>query len=196
MSVQETSGPSDTAEGGPALPRLGPQLWLLLALGIGSILWGLLVMSLRPAALTSIAVFAGLSFLFGGAAQFLLARGLDGGWRVLAYVGGVLGLLAGIGAFAWPGMTIVVLAIFTAWSLVVSGILRIVGTFAGPRSDLWWVGLVAGVVELVLGLWAIGSPERIVLLFVNLIGLWLVVVGVDCIVVAFTRRRPATVGRG
>ncbi len=201
MSVQETPDTSHTeaaevvpARGMPATdpaprrPRPAPQLWLLLGLGIGSILWGLLVMSLRPAALASIAVFAGLSFLVGGAAQFLLARELDGGWRVLAYIGGALGLVAGIAAFAWPGMTIAVVAVFTAWSLVVSGILRIVGTFAGPRAELWWVGLVAGLVELVLGLWAIGSPERIVLLFVNLIGLWLVVVGVDSIVMAFTRR--------
>lgn len=191
----QSAGDTHLTEGGSPNDRrgapgtgMGMGMWVLLVSGIGSILYGLLVMSLRPSALVSIAIFAGVSFLVGGAAQFLLARNLVGGWRALAYVAGALGLVAGIAAFVWPAMTIAVLAIFTAWSLTVSGILRLVGTFAGHRKELWWVGLIAGVVELALGLWAIGSPDRIVLLFINLVGLWLVVVGVDCIVAAFSSR--------
>ena len=41
-------------------------------------------------------------------------------------VGGVLGIAAGVVAFLWPGITLLALAIFVAWYLVVSGIFTVV----------------------------------------------------------------------
>ncbi|WP_300016680.1 DUF308 domain-containing protein [Pseudonocardia sp.] len=162
--------------------------WVLLLLGVLTVFYGLLVMSLRPAALASVVVFAGIGFIVSGVAQFLIAGGIDGGWRWVAYAGGALGIVAGVAAFVWPGPTLYVLAVITAWAFVVSGLTRIVGTLLGSRAGLWWLGLVLGLFELLLGMWAIGSPLREVLLFVNLIGIFLIVSGVDAIVVAATKR--------
>jgi uncharacterized membrane protein HdeD (DUF308 family) len=106
----------------------------------------------------------------------------------LAYLGGLIGIAAGVAAFIWPSITLIVLAILTAWALVGSGAVRIVGAVIGRDRDLWWLGLLAGVVELLLGLWAIGSPGRELLLMVNLIGIYLVIVGVDTMVSALAGR--------
>lgn len=162
--------------------------WVLLVLGVLTVFYGLLVMSLRPAAVATLALLAGLAFVVAGAAQFLLAGALEGGWRYVAVAGGVLGIVAGVAAVAWPAVTLTVLAILTAWSFVVNGLTRLVATLVGSKRGLWWLGLLLGAAELALGLWAIGSPGREILLLVNLIGIFLVVAGVDAVVGAFAVR--------
>jgi uncharacterized membrane protein HdeD (DUF308 family) len=180
-------------DGGPAVaPTAGPSArtsvqWAMLGLGVLAVLYGLLVVSLRPAALASIAVFAGVAFLVGGLVQLALAGGLSGGWRWWGFAGGALGIVAGVLAFVYPGLTLVVLAVLAAWAFVIDGVVRIVNSLTERGRDLWWLSLVAGVAELLLGLWAVGSPVREVFLLVNLIGIYPVVVGVDTAVTALTR---------
>ena len=161
---------------------------VLLVLGMLTVFYGLLVISLRPVAVATVAVLAAFAFLIAGAAQLLLGGSLDAQWRWFAYAGGVAAIIAGIAAFAWPGLTLVVLAVITAWAFVVNGLVRLVSTLAQEKGDLWWLGLVVGAAELLLGLWAVGSPGREVLLLVNLIGIFLVVTGVDSIFAAFAAR--------
>jgi uncharacterized membrane protein HdeD (DUF308 family) len=132
----------------------------LVVFGLLTVVYGLLVMSLRPAALASVAVLAGIALIVGGVVQLGLAAEVEKGWRWLAYVGGLVGVAAGIAAFVWPALTLFVLALVTAWSLVINGVVRIVDSVAGRARELWWLGLLAGVLELGLGLWAIGSPGR------------------------------------
>lgn len=194
----ESHDETDADGGAPRATRTAPgRRWrpapdgsrpVLLVLGILTVFYGLLVISLRPVAVATVAVLAAFAFLIAGAAQLLLGGGLDVPWRWFAYAGGVAAIIAGIAAFAWPGLTVVVLAVITAWAFVVNGLVRLVSTLAQEKGDLWWLGLVVGAAELLLGLWAVGSPGREVLLLVNLIGIFLVVTGVDSIFAAFTAR--------
>lgn len=169
--------------------------WAMLLLGVLTVFYGLLVMSLRPAALASIAVLAGIGFVVAGAVQFLIAGGMDRRWRWVAYVGGSFGIVAGIAAVVWPGPTLLVLAVITAWGFVVNGLSRIIGSLLGAKHGLWWLGLVLGLFELLLGMWAVGSPLREVLLFVNLVGIFLILSGVDAIVLAVSGRDEASAPR-
>jgi uncharacterized membrane protein HdeD (DUF308 family) len=166
--------------------RLGPW-WLCLVLGIAWVLYGMLVLSLRPGSVYSVVLLAGFAFIFGGISQFVIAQRVDS-WQWLFYVGGVLGILAGIMAFAWPAATLRVLAVFVAWYLAIGGIFSIVAAFAGPKRDWWWLGLVTGVLMFMLGIWAIGSPLRELLLFINLVGIYMVFFGVSEIFAAFSLR--------
>jgi uncharacterized membrane protein HdeD (DUF308 family) len=81
-----------------------------------------------------------------------------------------------------------VLAIFVSWYLVVAGIFNIVGALAGPKRDWWWAGLVVGVLQLVLGIRALGSTTRQLLLLLNLVGISLIFFGVSEIFAAFSLR--------
>ncbi|GAA0895886.1 hypothetical protein GCM10009559_53140 [Pseudonocardia zijingensis] len=168
----------------PAWRRVG-----LVVFGLLTVVYGLLVMSLRPAALATVAILAGFALIVGGVAQLGLAPEVERGWRWLAYLGGVVGIIAGLAAFFWPALTLFVLALVTAWSLVINGVIRIIDSVVARTRDLWWLGLIAGVLELGLGLWAIGSPGRELLLLVNLIGIYLIIAGVDAIVAALTAER-------
>jgi uncharacterized membrane protein HdeD (DUF308 family) len=180
-------------EPGPAAarpPGQGRRLAGSVVLGLLTVVYGLLVMSMRPAAIATVALFAGFALLAGGIVQLALAGGVDRPWRWLAYAAGLVSVVAGIAAFAWPGLTLLVLAVLVAWSLVINGVVRIVASVTGRHRDLWWLGLIAGVVELLLGLWAIGAPGREVLLLVNLLGIYLVIAGVDAVVTAIADRSP------
>lgn len=167
--------------------------WLNLVTGILWLLYGLMVLSLRPGSVSSLAILAGIAFIFGGIAQFVMAQRVDS-WRWLFYVGGVLGIIAGIMAFVWPGKTILVLAVLTSWYLVISGIFAVVAAFAGPKRDWWWVQLIFGVLMFLIGAWAIGSPGRELLLLVNIVGFYMVFLGISEIFAAFAVRSEQQYG--
>jgi len=168
--------------------------WIGLVAGIIAVLYGLFVLSLRPNALSSLAILAGITFIFGGLTQFLAARRVES-WQWLFYVGGVLAIAAGIAAFVWPDRTLYVMAVFLAWYLVLGGILTVIDAFLGPKYDWWWLRILLGALLFILGAWAIGSPMREVLLFVNLIGFYLLIYGFTEIFAAFALRSAGkTVG--
>lgn len=151
--------------------------WVYVLSGALWLVYGLLVLSLRPGAITSLAILTGIAFILGGVTQLVIAQRMPM-WRWLWYTGGLLGVAAGIAVFVWPDKTLLVIAVFVAWYITITGVLSIVAAFIGPRQEFWWVGLVIGVVQIALGVWAIGSPGRELLLLVNLVGIWLVLYGI------------------
>jgi hypothetical protein len=62
----------------------------------------------------------------------------------LFIVAGNLGVVAGIGTFVWPGITLYVVSILVAWYLIVFGIVHLVTALAGPEVAWWWTGLLLG----------------------------------------------------
>ena len=101
-------------------------------------------------------------------------------------------MIAGIITFVWPNQTVLVVAVFVAWYLVFAGIFSIIGAFVGPKREWWWIGIIVGLLEFLLGVWAIGSPGRELLLLINLIGVWLIFYGVGEIFTAFALRSRKT----
>ena len=85
----------------------------------------------------------------------MLARlGLQWGW-VLAY--GIVTLLAGIAALAWPGATLLVIAVLFGVQLIVSGIFRFVAALASDELAGGSRVLLAllGILSVFIGLWAV-----------------------------------------
>ena len=166
---------------------LSAAWWWFLILGI---LWtglGMYILSYRTGSLAVVATLVGVAFLFGGIAQLMVASRVHD-WRWLFILTGVLGVLAGILTFAWPGITLYVVSILAAWYLVFFGIFNVVAALAGPKISWWWTGLLLGVAELVLGVWAVHSWQRSVFTLLTLVGVWAVFHGVNEIFAAFTLR--------
>jgi len=145
------------------------------------------VLSYRVGSLYAVAAFVGVAFLFGGITQLAVA-GRAQSWRWLFIVGGILGVIAGIITLVWPDITLYVVSIFVAWYLVVFGIMHLVTSLAGPKVSYWWTGLLLGIAELVLGVWAVRSWQRSLLTLVTLVGVWAIFHGVSEIFAAFTVR--------
>ena len=158
-----------------------------LVLGIVWTLFGMYVLSYRVGSLVAVAALVGVAFLFGGVTQLAVASQVQS-WRWLFILSGILGVAAGIGTFVWPDITLYVVSILVAWYLIVFGITHLVDALAGPKVGYWWTGLLLGVAELALGVWAVRSWERSLLTMMTLVGVWAIVFGVNEIFAAFTLR--------
>jgi len=92
----------------------------------------------------------------------------------------------------WPGLSLLVLAFFVGAWLAVSGSFHIV-TSLSRRRELphWGFTFSVGVIELLLGIWAMRRPEATLALLITIIGLWAVVTGVIYCGLAFEIRGTA-----
>jgi len=160
--------------------------WLL-ALGAVWIWFGMFVLSYNVASLVAVATFVGVAFLFGGITQLVLAS-REPTMRWLSIVGGILGIAAGIGTFLWPDITLYVVSILVACYLITFGTIHIITALAGPKPPWWWTGLLLGISELVLGVWAARSWEHSLVTLVTLVGVWAICRGVNEIFAGFTLR--------
>jgi uncharacterized membrane protein HdeD (DUF308 family) len=151
--------------------------WLFLIIGVLWILFGMFVLSYNVGSLLALAIFAGVTFIMTGINQLLSFGRVEGGWRWLFLVGGALSIIAGIIAFVWPGRTLLVLSVVLAWFLVFKGIVDIVAAFSNHGRPWWWVTLILGILELLLGIWAAGYPGRSLIVFVNLVGIYAIFYG-------------------
>jgi uncharacterized membrane protein HdeD (DUF308 family) len=185
MAVSDLSMPGVSRDD---VRRLSRSWWLFLTLGILWILFGMFVLSYNVGSLLALAVFAGITFVSTGVTQLVGASRAEG-WRWLHVVGGALSLLAGIVAFVWPGATLVVISVVLAWFLVFKGIVDVVTALADTGRAWWWVTLILGVLELLLGIWAAGYPGRSLFVFVNVVGIYAVFYGITEIFAAFEIRR-------
>jgi uncharacterized membrane protein HdeD (DUF308 family) len=171
-----------------AVQGLTRAWWLFLILGVLWILFGMFVLSYNAGSLLVLAIFAGITFLMTGVNQLLSAGRVEGGWRWLYIVGGALSIIAGIIAFVWPGRTLLVISVVLAWFLVFKGIVDIVSAFTNHGRPYWWVTLILGILELLLGIWAAGYPGRSLFVFVNLVGIYAIFYGFTELFAAFDLR--------
>ena len=164
--------------------------WMALSVitGILMIVLGVLFLTWPGLTLATVLLLVGIFLIVYGIA--LALAGLIGhaegrGWAIFT---GILGIIVGIIAIAWPGMTaLALLYILGAWA-VVTGITDIVGAFAsglkgGKRT---WL-IILGVLSIIVGIVFFAYPVSGALAILWLIGLYLIVYGVLRIVDGFTR---------
>jgi uncharacterized membrane protein HdeD (DUF308 family) len=182
MSMRITLSPEEERAVAEAYAR---TWWLWLVAGILWLLLGFIVLSLRPASISVCVILIAIAFWLGGITQFALAFVLEGGWRWLTIIGGTLAIAAGIAALVWPEPTLVVISIFVAWYLLIRGIFDVCVALSHTHVRGWWMPLVAGLVAIVLGAWAIGNPDRSVLLLISIIGIWAIFKGAADLMASF-----------
>ena len=80
-------------------------------------------------------------------------------WRWLHVAFGIIAIIAGVAALVWPGQTFLVLAAIIGWYVLFAGIFDIAASFAiQDEVDLWWLQLILGIAQVLIGFWAIGYP--------------------------------------
>ena len=144
--------------------------WFLV-LGVLWTLFGMYVLSYRVGSLAAVAALVGVAFLFGGITQLAVASRVQS-WRWLFILSGILGVTAGILTLVWPDITLYLVSILAAWYLIAFGISHMIDALAGPKLGWWWTGLLLGIAELALGVWAVRSWERSLLTLMTLVGVW------------------------
>ncbi len=168
---------------------LGGWWWLLLVTGILWILIGIFALEADFDSAVLIGYLVAVWLLFAGGAEFATIGAVEG-WKWLHAVLGVLFVLGGIAALLEPFQTFTVLAGLMGFFLVIKGIFDFaLALQLRAATDLWWLTLILAVIEVGLGIWAIGYPGRSAALLIIWVGVGAIVRGISDIVTAFEARR-------
>lgn len=177
------------------LPILARNWWILALRGVVSILFGILTLVYPGLALNTLILLFALYALIDGVSTAMMAiqqRKHQYWWVHL--LEGLVGILAGILAVAYPGMTaLIMLYIIAAWA-VFTGLFEIWGAIR-LRKEIkgeLWLGL-SGVISVLFGLLLVfNNPLNGILAVLTLVAAYAVFFGIIMLVLAFRIRSLGT----
>jgi uncharacterized membrane protein HdeD (DUF308 family) len=180
----------------PVLPTLAANWWALLLRGIAAVLFGLAALFWPGLTLFVLIVFFGAYALVDGIFAIVAGISGSGGRRWLLLAEGALGVLAGLVAFFYPGITALVLLYVIAFWAIFTGILEVVMAIWLRREieNEWLMGL-SGVLSVLFGVILAVLPGVGLLSLVWLVGIYALIFGVALIVLGFRVRGRRASGR-
>lgn len=177
-------GPDDAIRG------LAKFWWLWLVFGVAWTLIALSILQFDEASVATVGVIIGIVFIATAFQQFMIAALVErGAW--LFWLFGALLVVSGILALISPENTFAALADMLGFLFLVVGVFWVIQAF-GERdaNEMWWLGLTAGILMLVLAFWTSGQlfieKQYTLLVFA---GIWVLMQGATDIVRAFQLRK-------
>ena len=171
------------------LSKINRDSWLYALLGVTSIVFGVLTFAWPGITLGVLVILFGAFALVDGIALLVALARRDvlvrsHPWAVGAMA--VVGILAGIGTFLWPGITaIALLYVVAVWAIVV-GILQVV--FALRVRTLvageFWMAL-GGLLSIAFGALLLIFPGSGLVTLAWLVGIWAMAYGVSDLGLAY-----------
>jgi uncharacterized membrane protein HdeD (DUF308 family) len=175
----------------PATRDHTPSWWVLALRGLVAILFGLAALFWPGLILTVLIVFFGAYALVDGVLALIAAFRSSGHGmrRPLLLIEGLIGILFGILALFWPGLTALALLYIVAFWVILSGIARIAMAIMLRREieNEWSIAL-SGVLSVILGIVLLLLPGAGLLAYTWLIGILALAVGAALIYYAFRVR--------
>ena len=161
----------------------------MLITGIGWTLVALILLRFDYTSVSSIAILFGIVAIAAGVLEIGVIFLAAGWWKLLHIVLALVFIVAGIVAFIHPGDTFVALAAIFSFFLVVAGTFDIIMAISARHEiEVWWLQLVGGIVELLLGFWAAGYYGRSAVLLIAWVAAFAIIRGVRDFVLAFRVR--------
>ncbi len=162
--------------------------------GIAAVLFGIVALVWPKLTLSALVFVFGLFATISGITAVVAAlRNTEfPGWGWLLGEG-ILGILAGAIALAWPGITaLAFLYLLAAWAIL-TGVFEVIAPLAYPMSGGRAVlTALAGVLSIIFGILIAAQPSSGLLAVVWLIGVYAIVVGIMYIGVYFQARTLAS----
>jgi uncharacterized membrane protein HdeD (DUF308 family) len=166
--------------------------WLVLLRGVLAILFGLVVLFTPGSALLALVLVFGVYAVLDGVTAVVAGirhRADDNhwGWHV---VQGVISVIAGVVAFAWPGVTVLAILFVIAFWSIVGGIAEISESITMRRSgsSTWGWVLAAGILSIAFGVLLVVRPGVGLVTLLWISGIWALVFGIVVVVWAFRLR--------
>jgi uncharacterized membrane protein HdeD (DUF308 family) len=186
-STQVETGPATPLGGLPLLKSLAENWWLLLLRGIAAIAFGVLAFLWPGITLLTLILFWGAYAVVDGIFSLWSAISGKGGSRWWLALVGICGIVAGVLAFALPGVTALVLLMFIAGWAIATGILQVWGAIRLRKEiEGEWLLILSGLLSIAFGLVLIAWPGPGVLAVIWLIGSFAILEG--CIYAALAFR--------
>ena len=184
-----SSGVADQAE--TMMQTLAGHWGLVVAMGVVSILIGIIAIVAPGATLVTLAIFFAVWLFVSGIVEVIRSFTVDGdtGGRVLTAVLGVLSVIVGFALLRAPFQSLEVLIFVLGVFWVAQGIMTFINAFSTKEGRGWRIfmgilGVLAGTVILV---YPISSAVTLALLA----GIWLIILGIMQIVAGYQLRKAS-----
>src|SRR5215469_6831871 len=161
--------------------------------GLAAIIFGVLTLVWPGISLSALVLVFGVFAVISGisAAVAALRNRDEEGWGLLLFEG-ILGILAGVVALIWPGITaLAFLYLLAAWAII-TGVMELIAPLSFPMSGGRAVlTVLAGLASVVFGILIAAQPSSGLLAVVWLIGVYAIFFGVMYIAAYFESRSVA-----
>jgi uncharacterized membrane protein HdeD (DUF308 family) len=172
------------------LARLAGPWWVFLLTGIGWLILSWIALRFSPASIPTVGVLLGVFFLVAMINEFFIAAVMSN-WRWLHILMGIIFLFGAAWSLAQPYDAFWALASILGLLLIFKGTLDILTSVSTREvNPTWWLGLVVGILEILLGFWASQQyrPVQGALLLIW-VGFFALFRGISEIMIAFQLRR-------
>jgi uncharacterized membrane protein HdeD (DUF308 family) len=189
--MTSTHVPSSPPLTGVAILRaMADNWWLLLLRGIAAIVFGILAFVWPVLTLLTLTLLWGAYAVVDGVFALWAAitgRGAQTSSRIWLAIVGIAGVIAGLLAFAWPGLTALVLLLFIATWAIVIGVMQIWGAIQLRKEiEGEWLLVLSGLLSVAFGVLLLVQPGAGALAVAWLIGWYAILAG--CLYVALALR--------
>jgi uncharacterized membrane protein HdeD (DUF308 family) len=184
--MEAATPPTPDAEAREALKGISRLWWLWIVFGLAWVIVGVVILQFDDASVTTVGLIVGIMFLATGFQQFAVGTMAER-FKWLYWIFGVFFLIAGVLALMSPENTFNALADILGFLFLLVGLFWILQAFATREvNELWWLGLTAGVLMVILAFWTGGQffIEKQYLLLV-FSGIWALMQGFIDLVRAF-----------
>jgi uncharacterized membrane protein HdeD (DUF308 family) len=178
------------AQESPVSPESSGNWWTLLLRGMAAVLFGLFALVWPGITLAVLVIIYGAYALVDGIFTIIAGfRSVDGRRRALLLAEGIIGIIAGLIALAWPGITAVALLYIISLWAILGGLLRIVTAILLRREiQNEWAMAASGALSVLLGVILGVLPGVGLLSLTWLIGVFALGVGATLIWLSFKVR--------
>ena len=166
---------------------LARNWWVFLIRGAAAILFGIAVL-LFPITALNVLVLVLAAYLFVDgifAIMYALQNRTQNRWWMLLLTG-ILSIIAGIGAFVYPGLTSLILLNIVAFWAILTGVMTIIYAIEMRKliENELWLGL-SGALSVLFGILLIVFPGGGLLTLLWLVGIYGIAFGIFEIIFAF-----------
>lgn len=102
---------------------------------------------------------------------------------------GIILILLAFYVFRHPVNALVGLALYIGIATLVTGIILLVATLAGPRDDAWGWRIAEGIIDILFGLILLSNPALTAAVIPFIVGFWIMFTGIISFVESFRRKR-------
>jgi uncharacterized membrane protein HdeD (DUF308 family) len=186
-----------------ATAMLAQNWWLFTLRGVFAIVFGCLALVFPgPTMLSMVLLFSAYMLVDGVAGIISAVRAMRqrSRWGFLIFAG-LLNIAMGIGAFLWPGLTVLAFVLLVAsWAIVTGALMMAAALRLNTEHGRWWLVL-GGLLSLAYGALLILTPLIGALVLTWWMGAYALAFGVALVIFSFRLRsrqhqgsRPTTVG--
>jgi len=161
--------------------KIVSRIWWAVALrGILAVLFGIIALIYTGQTLLALVYVFGAFALLSGLMEIITAvrageAHVRWGWLAVA---GIVGVLAGIVSFVWPGITaLALLFVIAAWAII-SGVAEIAFALSWPDTLAHpWLAALSGAISVVVGILLVVWPRSGVIALTWLVGIYAIIYG-------------------